>query len=312
LKNKRVITAILLLVLATLACDSTQPTQPPTLPTPAQPITATATLTAEETSNAKENIVVTNAPLFLDPNYWQSTPQSCHLGMARIVFSDENNMPVKSGSSMLIHSEAVQNQNGSTSWVYWLITANHNYTIDNGNILNGKVSILPKSSLEENIKLDFVSFKQIVGAANEALDISVVTLIDQGNKFNVLFNPLGIDSLISGNIPTDSGPYYTFDYPEASGYNSQFTTSYVWDVNPYSNGIQVIMETEENSSVPMAGSSGSAICNQAGQVIGIHSMNMINNPHQFIVEPNPDNIQDQVKAAINEAKEKLKLLGYIY
>ncbi len=302
------------LILASLACNTTTPTPPPTQPQTQTLAVSTATMTSQDADTVRFQIVANKQPLYADDNYWKGVPFGCMSSMASVLFSSTDTyVSSQVGSATLIYAEIANNQNGMTSWVYWLLTAKHVYTNSQG-VLNGKTTIYAGRDKTEHA-IDPFDFYEVSGPKT-GLDIGVVALIDQGNKFNILtpsFIPLGVEKIQTGNnLAIDGSSYFTFDFPGSSNYLPQYTKSQIIKNIRHENGVQIILSFLNDSSVTDSGSSGGPLCNQASQLVGVHTQNMPNDPYQSIVEANPDDIQVQILKAIQNSREKLKLLGYIY
>lgn len=287
----KIFIATVLLIMASLACNTTDQT--------AVPPTSAPTLTSEQSVGTREANISQSLDYFSTPESWGTVPKTCHQGMVDLVFNGEFIQSIVSGN--IVNKAKFVNSNGLVVNIYHIYTANHGLT-SSGITLNGSVDAYYQ---ETRYTLQLLDYTQIVDQNQSLVDIVLVSLIgleDMGVSFP--------NNIISGQylIP-ESGLFYSFDFP-APSLKAQFTTSTVYDTG-VENGHKTanLVQTATQGAIN-SGSSGGAICNPEGNIVGVVKGIYANSSNMFTVELNPENVQDQISSAIARSLQIMANNGF--
>lgn len=251
--------------------------------------------------------------LAINPDAWKDVPQSCRMSMAKISLYNEGSTDSNSGSSIVISGDRVVDQNGAVAWIYRIVTADHVVRGVDGKVLDGTVVLYPGSHTDQDAMFQFLDYTRFVDENGIPQDSGVVTVFRTGANANIVdpkFAPLGIEKVktLESIIMTDS--FYSLDYPGVTGL-PQYTTSDILGNARYpNNNLQKIMEPVGDSSTVARGSSGGAVCDENGNLIGTVSGYEGNWPANYYMENNPTTIQQQIEIAANKSILKLSELGF--
>ncbi len=303
MRNKHLIYAFILLIIFILACNTVEQT-----PTPQT--TSIQTLTNDQSKLTRVARISESAPTFTNTGIWDAVPQSCYQSMTKISVNDVSGRASLTSSATIIQEES-KRVNDYEIWVYHLLIANHGrVSAADNSTLEGVVTLYPGYYQQEDLKFSQLNYHQTISDAGTPQDAGILSLFGLSKINTPNFKPLEINNIIPGiDIPKDVA-YYSYDYPIVLT-TPHFTISTIDNSGTAKNGRQVIIFKNINiSSYVDTGSSGAAICNPQGQLVGIFTLNNPSNPDMFTADANPSNIQDQITNAINIANEKLIALGF--
>lgn len=326
--------AIVTLVLVTLACSNTQPTQapqavsnqplvtsmvtvantqPPTIITETPTPLPTSTLSDNDAVSTRQASIQTSANFFLTPENWLVVPQSCRYSMAHLSLTSTKNpeLGLVDGSGNLVFSDLRQDSSGKTVWIYHFLTATHLVTKDqNGNSINDKVVVQPLDYVGFGYQYALLNEATIVGDNGFIQDTSLITIIGLSPIDYQGFTAIGVNNVVPGTTLTASDDvYFQLGYPRPH-HRPQFVTSKITNIYDVNNLIFARLMPEGLSSATDVGQSGGALCNQYGQLVGVHSFHEFNIPDASFSNLMPNNIQDQINQAIYNSNQKLADYGF--
>jgi hypothetical protein len=278
-----------------LACNTVEATQ---VAQPIPTIDPTA-MVATRVANISEK-----ANFYLTPENWNTVPHACHQSMVRITFLGSDG-DTSLGSGSLINKVQMI-KDGQAVWVYFLYTAHHVTTSKvTGNDLNHSVNIYA-DDVEHNF--GYFGNYQVWDDHLNLLDISIISVIGYDDLSTIVPQP--VSNIVSGqNIKKGTDFFFSFDYPEPN-YAKQYTISVVDGIGQENSYRYANLRQIDGYSSINRGSSGGALCNQNGQLIGVVRGGYFVTDDLNSAELNPDNIQNQVNQVIDQTINTLENNGF--
>jgi len=293
LKNKFAIFALAALILASLACNSTEPQ---TVPTQTVPHQTTPTLTDPQAQETRTSTIDTQQEAFLTPETWLASPQTCSQSMTMLI-SEESS----ASSATIVLEEKWVDPQGNTVWVYYLLGSDHGISKQ----ITATYTLIPGKSTKiyDDYQAAFLNYSKLnTSSGLKDIDAGILSLFSLTRIDRAGTVPLGLDKIKTGeDIPDGSSPYFAFSYPGQT-ITAQFSIS--THVHTYKSKEPYEMTFSPSNTTTNRGSSGGPICDSSGNVIAIISSNPGYHPTNYYAVPLPQNISTQIMSAI-EASHKI-------
>ncbi len=283
MKNKFVIyLAVAALILASLACSDDNP--------PVTSVSATIDTRVSESIN-----------VFETPENWNVVPESCEKNLVRLILTGSTD---SISASATLFQKSVMQKNGQLVYLYHFLAANHS-------VLNTETQSLRNDEIkyvdhEAEHLVGYLGYSQIFDNSQNPTDIAILSTI---SLENIDVTPSQITSKVN-LTPNSTEFFFVLGYPKPDlkqNYIVAVTDNIVIKENKYK--IVTMRQINEVSAVNL-GSSGGPVCNQNGEIIGTLKSIYTTNVGIFDIEPNPDNIQEQINTAINYSTQTMISNGY--
>lgn len=273
-------------------------------------------LNRERVFGQKEEAILEDQELYRSQEYWDIVPKTCAKSML-IVESPyyENGVPTQvwsGGSGSLIFSQRYHNGQTVVT-VYTILTAEHvTREFSPG---TSDIYITPTT---HNYIYNYhqLQNRPITADDGSYIDMSLISVYVEGGASDIQddrFEALGLESVYSGNGFDLSGesPLFSFGYPLEISREPHFTQG---KATGFLDQNRVKVLVSDNFSNITRGDSGSAICNNNGELVGV--VNRINSGSvdavsEYMATYNPGNIKDQISSFLAFNDQLMSGVGYL-